>query len=144
MPSSLPDPSVPCSKREAMARPPEVVNRTAGRSQCPTSQGPIVGRDTGRHACMCSVHGDRVGCTIDLGIVDHHLRESKMSRHGGRDGTADEAASVTDHKGHLLGGGVFGREDEISFILAEDGVEDDDEFAISCVVRLVNYPLTSN
>ena len=36
---------------------------------------------------------------------------------------------MPDHKGHFLGGDVFGGDDEVAFIFAGDGVEDYDEFA---------------
>ena len=46
---------------------------------------------------------------------------------------------MTDHEGHLFGGGIFGCEDEIAFVLAGDRVEDNDKFAVRCVARLVNH-----
>lgn len=53
-----------------------------------------------------------------------------MSREGGRNGTADEAARMTDHEGHLVGRGIFSCDDEIAFVLTGDRVEDNDEFAL--------------
>lgn len=63
-----------------------------------------------------------------------------MSSQGGRNRTANEAAGMTDHEGHLFGRGIFSCEDEIAFVLAGDRVEDYDKFTVSCSARLVNRP----
>lgn len=44
-----------------------------------------------------------------------------------------ELPRVSDHKGHLVGSYVLGCTDEVALILAVCRIEDDDEFAISCV-----------
>lgn len=42
---------------------------------------------------------------------------------------------MSDHKGHLVVSDVLGCTDEVALILAVCRIEDDDEFAISCVDR---------
>ena len=37
---------------------------------------------------------------------------------------------VSDHKGHFLRRDVFGCDDEVAFVFARGGVEDDDELAV--------------
>lgn len=39
---------------------------------------------------------------------------------------------VSDHKGHFFGCDGFSRDDEVAFVLAVGGIEDDDEFSIAC------------
>ena len=39
---------------------------------------------------------------------------------------------MVDHKGHFVGGHIFGGEDEVAFIFAGGGVEDYDKFAALC------------
>ena len=41
---------------------------------------------------------------------------------------------MPDHEGHLLGCDGLGSDDEIAFILAVLGVENNDEVAVSCGV----------
>lgn len=38
---------------------------------------------------------------------------------------------MSDHEGHLLGGDVLSRDDEVAFILARGVVQDDYEVAVS-------------
>lgn len=37
---------------------------------------------------------------------------------------------MPDHKGHFLRRDIFGCDDEVAFVFAVGGVEDDDEFAV--------------
>lgn len=48
-------------------------------------------------------------------------------------GKGGKGPGVSDHKGHFLGCDGFGGDDEVAFVLAICGVEDDDEFSIPYV-----------
>lgn len=50
----------------------------------------------------------------------------------GRYRSADEAACVPDHEGHLLGCDIFRCDDEVAFVFTVCRVEDYDEFAFAC------------
>lgn len=48
-----------------------------------------------------------------------------------------EIPGVADHKGHFFGCDGFGGDDEVAFVFAGGGVEDDDEVAVSWFAELV-------
>ena len=45
---------------------------------------------------------------------------------------------MPDHERHLLRRDGLGGDDEVAFILAVLGVEDDDEFSVACLVRALD------
>ena len=55
--------------------------------------------------------------------------ESQRAGEGRGQRAADQAAGVADHEGGFLGGEVLGCADEVAFVFAGGGVEDDDEGA---------------
>lgn len=56
----------------------------------------------------------------------------RMGRGGGGLGRGGgEIPGMADHKGHFFGSDGFGGDDEVAFVFARGGVEDDDEVAVS-------------
>ena len=112
-----------------MPGPAERVDAARRRSEAPTREGTVGGRDARRRAD--GVEGNRVRRPFDLRglVLGHHLREREVRGEGGRDGRADEAAGVLDHEGHLFGRHVLGGDDEVAFVFARGRVQDDDEVA---------------
>ena len=112
-----------------MPGPAERVDAARGRSEAPTREGTVGGRDARRRAR--GVEGNRVRRPFNLRglVLGHHLREREVRGDGGRDGRADEAAGVLDHEGHLFGRHVLGGDDEVAFVFARGRVQDDDEVA---------------
>ncbi len=113
-----------------MPRPPERPRAARRRREAPARERAVVRRDARRRAH--GVDGNRVRRPFGLGglVLGDHLRELQGKGQGGGDGGADEAAGVLDHEGHFVGGHVLGGEDEVAFVFARGGVEDDDEGAV--------------
>lgn len=57
------------------------------------------------------------------------MRERERVAELARQGRADDAAGVPDHKGHLGRRHEFGRDDQVAFVFARGVVEDDEELA---------------
>ena len=91
-----------------------------------------------RHVRARGVDGDGVRGPVGLGVVEHHLGQGEVSGQARGNGAADETARVPDHETHLLRGDVFGRDDQVALILTGGRVEDYDELAQSCGIRLTN------
>ena len=88
-----------------------------------------MGGYSGSHGLGSCIDGDGIGGTVDFGVVGHHLGEAKVRRYGGGDRAADQTRGVADHEGGFGGGEVLGSDNEVAFIFAVGGVEDDDEGA---------------
>lgn len=79
-----------------------------------------------------AVDGDGVGGAVGVfgGGQGHHLGQLEGRGAGGGEGRADVARGVADHEGHFGGGEGGGGDDEVAFVFARGGVEDDYEFVI--------------
>ena len=88
-------------------------------------------RDARRHTAggVVGVDRDGVGGPVRVGVVVDHLRQGEGEGEGRPQRRADDAARVADHEGHLGGGDVFGRDDQVALVLAVGRVEHDDELA---------------
>jgi len=76
------------------------------------------------------INGYGVCSPIRILVGINHLREVKMGCEMWGHRGANQAGAVADQEGHLLGGDVWGGDDEVTFIFSGEVVEDDDEFAI--------------
>lgn len=115
-----------------MTRPPEARRLTRRIRQHPARQTPVVCADACCDAVVDGVDGDGVCGLVGVGVVGDHLREVQGG--GARDGEggAYVAGRVADHEGGFGGGEGRGGDDEVAFVFARGGVEDDDEFVVCC------------
>ena len=111
-----------------MPRPAETLPRRARIRKQPTRPTPVLRRDARAHA-LRGIDRDRVRRAIGISILGDHLRQLEFGGEGGRDGDAEEAAGVADEEGAFGGREVGGGEDEVAFVFALGGVEDDDGVA---------------
>ena len=65
---------------------------------------------------------------MDGGIVGYLHLELKFTGTVFGDRCAEDATAVAHHEVHLLGGNLFGGDDEVAFVLAVLIVDDDKEF----------------
>lgn len=75
------------------------------------------------------VDSDGVGGAVWVGVVRDHLREFEAGGLGGEEGRADVTRGVPDHEGGFCGREVLRGDDEVAFVFAVGGVEDDDVLA---------------
>lgn len=127
MPWPLPDPALPRSQRKNMARPPQILHFGARMGEHPARLGPIARRNPRGHTLVVRIHADSVSRPIWVRVLAHHLRQLQRFRALRREGRANQTARVADHEGHLFGGDVFGGYDEVAFVFAGGGIEDDDK-----------------
>ena len=76
------------------------------------------------------VDRDGVGGAMGRGVVVDHRVKLKPLGHFGQDGHAEQALAVGDHELDDFGRDLFGGDDEVAFVLAVFGVDDDDDAAI--------------
>lgn len=126
---TLADASADGSQGEYVAGPPEMGGAGVGIGQGSAGRGSIVGRDAGGEGGVMGIDADGVGGPVGVGVVDDHLGQIQGGGPVGGEGCADDAAGVADHKGHLLGGDMLGRDDEVALVLAGWGIQHDDEVA---------------
>ena len=88
-------------------------------------------RDARRHARVIRIDRYRVRGAIGIFICrsSNHGREIETACEIYGQRSADEAGGVADHEGHLRSGEVLGGDDQVAFIFAGDGVQDDDGLA---------------
>ena len=114
-----------------MSRPSEIRRLRPGLTELPAGHCSVTRRYPRRHAIGYSVDGNGIRRAVDLAVLarGHHLREIQGLGEGGGQRAADQAAGVADHEGRFFGGKVLSRADEVAFIFARRGIEDDDEGA---------------
>ena len=83
-----------------------------------------------RDSRVSGIDGDSKRSLVRLGVVGDHLRQIEGLCQGRAHGRADDARGVGDHEGHGALGHELGGHDEVAFVFAVGGVEDDDEAAI--------------
>jgi hypothetical protein len=130
MSPSNPHTPIPRLQRQHMSRPPKTGRLGTRIRKHATRERAIRRADTRRDAGIRGVDADGVGGLIRVRVVGDHLWEVQGC--GARDGErgAQVAGAVADHEGGF-GGGQGGRgDDEVAFVLARGGVEDDDEFVV--------------
>lgn len=113
-----------------MARPPEGLGRASLVGQQAARQRAVVGADAGADAFVGGVDGDGVGRLVGVRVVLDHLRELQGGGARGRHGGADVARRVADQEGGFGGREGRGGDDEVAFVFARGGVEDDDKFVV--------------
>lgn len=140
-----------------MARSTEGGGGCGERGEGAAGNGAVVGGDAGCEGGVTGVDGKGVGCTVRVCIVENHLWEVKSGCEGGGDRGADKTTEIVggvrrlcgeaaekgvssvgglpgmaDHEGHLFSCDVLGSANEVAFVLAVGGVENDDKLAIFC------------
>ena len=121
-----------------MARPPQALRRRRRIGQHATREAAIRGRDAGREVRVARIDGDGVGgaVRIGVGLGRDHGRELEGVAAAGGERSAHVSRRVSDHEGGFGGGQGGGGHDEVAFVFAREGVEDDDEVAVGCGVRI--------
>ena len=110
-----------------MPGPSEVGRPTFRVDQRGDRRGPLLRRDAGLVRLM--IDGDREGRTERGGVrLDHHA-ELEPFADVGENRHADLAAAVGDHEVDRRRSGSFGDADEVPFVLAVLGIDDDDDLA---------------
>ena len=91
--------------------------------------GPLGGRDARARGAVIDRHGE---VRAERGRVRFdHRRQLEPLADVGQDRHAELAAAVRDHEVDDLGRDLLGRADEIAFVLAVLGVDDDDDSAFA-------------
>ena len=114
-------------QRKQMAGPDEI-GRLAGRiDDRPDRVGPLLGRDAGFRRAMIDRHGEagaqRGGVRLD------HRGQLEPFANLGQQRHAKLPAAVGDHEVDDFGRHLFGGADEIAFVFAVFGIDDDDDLA---------------
>lgn len=115
------------------------VTRSHERRSC----GVLVSQESGRQgSVMCTdtsggtlngITGDSVSSTVSVGTVLNHVGQLVLVSQLVGERHADKTGRVSDEEGHLLGGGVGGGDDEITFVFSGLIVHDDKKLAVFCV-----------
>ena len=112
-----------------MSRPSEIRFSFAPVRQPAARQRAIVRGDSGRDGFARGVDGDGVRGSFGVFVRDHHLREFEGGGARGEQGRAEVAGGVADEEGGFGGGEGAGGDDQVAFVFAGFGVEDDDGIA---------------
>ena len=105
---------------------PHEVGRLAGRVEDRADgRGPLLGRDARPAAVMVDRHGERRA--QKRRVVLDHRRQIEPLGDLGQDRHAKLPAAVGDHEVDDFGRHLFGGADEIAFVLAVFGIDDDDD-----------------
>jgi hypothetical protein len=125
---------IPRLQRQHMSRPPKTRRLGTRVRKHATRERAIRRADARRDARVRGVDADSVRGLVGVGVVGDHLREVQGC--GARDGErgTQVAGAVADHEGGFCGGQGGGGDDEVAFVFAGWGVEDDDEFVVCCTI----------
>jgi len=121
------DATIASPERDDMSGTTETRNRGLRTGERTARQGTIMGRNARRDTFIIRVDRDRIRRTVRILVVRNHLRQLQLGSALRSDRRTDQAAGMADHERHLLGRDILGGDDEITFILAVLGVENDDE-----------------
>ncbi len=95
----------------------ECLGRRSGISQCTDGSSPVLNGNSGS-ASLKFIDCNGKGCTQHRGVViDLHI-ETQLLAASLRDGDAQHAAGILEHEVYILGGNLFGGDDEVAFVLA--------------------------
>ena len=117
-----------------MARPPEIPRRGGRAAEHIARDAAIVRADARADGGVRGVDGDGVGGAVGVGVGGggDHGREVEEGGAGGGEGRAEVARGVPDEEGGFGGAEVSGGYDQVAFVFAGGGVEDDEEVAGGC------------
>ena len=115
-------------KRVNMAGAPEGLGSGGRIGKGLDGLGTVVGRDA-RRAAFEFVDGHGEGGTQHRGVVLHLMGQIQFLAALDGDGCAEYAAGMFQHEVHLLGGNLFGGDNQVAFIFAVFVIHDNHEFS---------------
>ena len=115
-----------------MSRPSEIRFPPLAVRQPAARQRAVVRGDSGADIVARGVDGDGVRRAFGVFVRDDHLRELEGGGAHGQQGRAEVAGGVADEEGGFGGREGARGDDQVAFVFAGFGVEDDDGVAAGC------------